>query len=109
MWSEGYLRYYLGNIGFKLQEKYELDADLRCHPNIWEAVQSHIEICNAAKFLDFLLWVFVTESWASSYGQRGVDEINKILREEGIGYEFSPYVVNRTSRIRFRSWIRLVL
>lgn len=50
----------------------------------------HFSVCEDGKALDFIQWMF--QSPAYKLGQMGVDAVNDIFREEGIGYEFSPYV-----------------
>ncbi|HTV49188.1 MAG TPA: hypothetical protein VMG59_12170 [Phycisphaerae bacterium] len=50
----------------------------------------HLSYCSDPQVIDFITIAF--RSWNYRAGQHGVDEINRILREESIGYEFTQYV-----------------
>ena len=58
------------------------------------AAKEHYSQCQDERFIDFLEWIFRSDGYRSS--QFGVDIVNSVFREEGIGYEFSPYVVTTT-------------
>ncbi|HEY2589281.1 MAG TPA: hypothetical protein VGI81_26285 [Tepidisphaeraceae bacterium] len=69
-----------------------LDADPRLKE--WDvAGQQHFVNCDAAEFVQFLAFMFRSQYYTGQ--QRGVDAVNEILREEGIPYEFTPYVMTR--------------
>jgi hypothetical protein len=54
------------------------------------AIEHFLGVPDPKMVIDFLLACF--RSWHYQAGQKGVDEINQILHEEGIGYEFTAYV-----------------
>jgi len=54
----------------------------------------HFEVCSNEQALDLLEWCFQSEGFRA--GQQCVEGINEIFRDEGIGYEFSPYIVHST-------------
>lgn len=53
-------------------------------------VLGHFGDCRDEEVLDFLEMFFRSDSYCS--GNKGVEIVNGILREEGIGYSFSPYI-----------------
>jgi len=54
----------------------------------------HFMNCSDERAIDFIEFLFRSRNY--TLGQRGVEAVNEILRQEGIGYEFSPYVATRT-------------
>lgn len=54
----------------------------------------HFLTCPDEQVIDFIEWCFQSEGYRAK--QDGVDAINRVFREEGIGYEFSPYVILST-------------
>ncbi len=63
----------------------------------YDPVSLHFQCCDPAQFLDFLQLTFQSRCYRS--GQRGVEQINSILRECGIGYEFTPWVEHLGKKI----------
>jgi hypothetical protein len=63
------------------------------HANPIDAVVEHFSICPDDMVIDFIEMCF--QSRAYQAGQDGVDVINGLFRSEGIGWEFSRYVVRR--------------
>jgi hypothetical protein len=59
--------------------------------NISEAVQAHWDECDDDKFICTVEFIFQSQYYGGE--QYCVDEINGILREEGVGYEFSRYLI----------------
>lgn len=55
------------------------------------AAVQHFSECEPEKFIDFLEWLFRSHWYSAS--QHGVELVNSVFREVGIGYEFSPYVM----------------
>lgn len=57
-----------------------------------ETVTEHFHACPDEEAIDFIEWCFMSDAYRrSGGGQAGVDIVNQVLRENGIGYEFSPY------------------
>jgi hypothetical protein len=65
------------------------------YQNVEQAALEHFQVCDSGQALDFLEFLFETEPFIGN--KRAVDAVNEILREEGVGYEFSPYVLNSSS------------
>jgi hypothetical protein len=61
--------------------------------DIAEAAHVHFKNCDDSKAIDFLEMLFQSEH-SMPINRFSVDEVNTILREEGIGYEFTRYVFN---------------
>ena len=59
-------------------------------------VIEHFYCCDDAHALDFIEACF--QQWPYRGGQDGVDELNNIFREHGIGYELTPYVEHEVER-----------
>lgn len=57
-------------------------------------ILEHASHCSNERFIDFIELCFKSTSYGA--GQQGVDIINHVLRDEGIGYEFSPYTETMT-------------
>lgn len=62
--------------------------------DIEEASSQHFRACDDEKALDFIEWIFGAQYYTA--GQHGVDAINEVFRQEGVGYELSPFTVTRT-------------
>jgi hypothetical protein len=60
------------------------------NPDVTRMLINHFKNCPTDRAIDFIEWCF--ESPQYGCGQEGVDAINNIFREEGIGFEFSRYV-----------------
>ena len=58
-------------------------------------ILDHFLYCPDEEAIDFIEWCFQSQAYQSY--QEGVDIINGVLRQEGIGYEFSPFVVSNNS------------
>lgn len=56
---------------------------------------NHFMSCRDEKVLDFLEALFQASHYGG--GQEGVDRVVKILREHGIGYDFTPLIVEEKS------------
>jgi hypothetical protein len=56
-------------------------------------VEEHFFSCNDEEVMDFLVWCFETCVGMHPNGEKAVNTINRILAEEGIGYELTPYVL----------------
>jgi hypothetical protein len=89
----------LEDLGDKLAREYgglvqSTRAADRVSPN---RVIEHFFRCSDPQVIDFILTAF--RSWHYQANQRGVDEINRILREEGIGYEFTGYVTRYVEKL----------
>lgn len=56
-------------------------------------ITDHFMACRDEEVIDFIEWCFQSQGYG--VGQVGVDIINGIFRQEGIGYEFSPYTERR--------------
>jgi hypothetical protein len=86
-------RYLLDEVASLLQREYgHLDDSQVDTVSYTErpALLTHLQHCNDGKVVDFILAGFRASSY---YGkQEGVNEINRIMREEGIGYEFTEYI-----------------
>jgi len=61
-----------------------------------EAAAQHFQKCPDDECIDFLEMLFESDQYRLQ--QHGVEALNAIFREEGIGYEFTPYVVTETRR-----------
>ncbi len=59
-------------------------------------VIEHFYCCDDAHALDFVEAAFQQRPYEG--GQQGVDEINNIFREHGVGYELTPYVEHHVER-----------
>lgn len=59
-------------------------------------VIEHFGCCPIEQAIDFIEACFQTRAYAGY--QRGVDEINVILREQGIGYELTPYTDHKVEK-----------
>lgn len=86
------------DVGDKLLREYgslvqprDTAAWARTHP-----VVPHFFLCSDAQVIDFILTAFRSLHYRAD--QRGVDEINRILREEAIGYEFTDYITRRVQK-----------
>jgi hypothetical protein len=69
---------------------------LNCSPDERDSAVSaeqHFMRCKPEEAIDFIEWLFKAEYYRAQ--QLGVDAVNDIFRQEGIGYEFSPYTVNQ--------------
>jgi hypothetical protein len=68
-------------------------GDLRIRSStLSTAAERHFYLCSDEEVLDFLEWVFQPRYYTAR--QAGVDAVNTVFREDGIGYEFSPYIAN---------------
>lgn len=77
--------------GFLVRNPAHPAASQGIHP-----LMVHAQCCSSELMLDFVELAFRAASiWD---GQQIVGEINRILREEGIGFEFSPYGRRQTTR-----------
>jgi hypothetical protein len=61
------------------------------NPELFSEARDHFFACTDDEAIDFIEWCFQSDGYRGQ--QNGVETVNNILREEGIGYEFSPYVV----------------
>jgi len=59
-------------------------------------VIEHFYLCDDGHAIDFIEACF--QQWPYSGRQQGVDEINGIFREHGIGYELTPYVEHEVEK-----------
>jgi hypothetical protein len=59
-----------------------------------ERAADHFFACPDEEAIDFIEWCFQSRSYRGA--EPGVNTVNNIFREEGIGFEFSPYVVTST-------------
>jgi hypothetical protein len=97
--SNGTFDQLLEDLGDKLAREYGglvqsgyAAARVSDHPVI-----EHFFRCSDAQVIDFILMGF--QSWHYRGKQRGVDELNRILRESAIGYEFTPYVEREVQKL----------
>jgi SAM-dependent methyltransferase len=66
------------------------------NPDPADLAKYHFANCDDELAIDFIEFCLASEHY---YGaQAGVDFINRVLREEGIGYQFSPYGPNEHGR-----------
>lgn len=74
-------------------EKRLLREDGLFNRKTWESsadgILRHFTSCDTEGVLDFLELVFQSRHYEQ--GQRGVDEVNDVLREERLGFELSPW------------------
>ncbi len=80
-----------GEYGALAQSRYPQDP-ISENPAI-----EHFFRGNDHQVIDFILVTF--RSWHYRGEQNGVDEINRILREEAIGYEFTDYVRREVQKV----------
>jgi hypothetical protein len=94
--NNGSFELMIDELGTKLREKYgKLDGNNPYSP-LNAQVMAHLAVCDSPRFLDFVLQCFRNFQWRGR--QTGVEELNQIFREEGIGYQFSPYAETVTGR-----------
>lgn len=96
--QDGALEALLDDVGENLAREYgglvqssHSAARASRHPVI-----EHFFRCSDPCVIDFILTAF--RSFHYKAEQRGVDEINRILREEAIGYEFTDYITREIER-----------
>jgi len=65
---------------------------------------AHFCACSTERALDFVEIWFQSEGYNS--GQRGVDAVNEVFREESIGYELSPWMNYRAGNRAYPTVIR---
>jgi len=64
------------------------------HPSIESSAVDHFNGCPPDLLIDLIEWFFQMSVYSRK--QEGVDEINEVFRQEGIGYEFSPWSEKNT-------------
>jgi hypothetical protein len=85
-----------GMFGDAIRTAYKEYGTLKIDPGrdeYHEVGSRHFMSCPPDEAIDFLEWLFGSQHYTST--QLGVDAVNEIFRQEGIGYEFSPYIVTQ--------------
>jgi hypothetical protein len=95
------MRFDLGEVLSELRDKLVAQYGSLYRPAFEAAIQApnpvieHFLSCNEAMALDYIELWFKCWSYRPAC-KRAVDAVNEVLREEGIGYELSPWVERLT-------------